>query len=351
MTAILWAGCLKRNGHKRRKEPVDTLKKIATMLLALTFIFALAACEKDSDGMKDIHSSSDNTAIEQPQKSALNSEEMIPEESRDTVLDCAADPKNSQTLYLWEENNVPATTVYTQNSGNYADDPDFHPYVVTFPVPEGTKIKGAVLICAGGAFQYRSDRNEGTPVAEELSRLGYQSFVVNYRLRPYTQEEGALDLARAVRFVRKNAETYGIDQKDIAVMGFSAGGILSGEMLLNFDGTVNGTALDKSYVPDALDTVSADAAAAGMLYSFYGRLSVASDDVEKFKASDLPPTYFCYGTRDPFVSQFEKCISALKDAGVSVESDVLQGMSHGYGYTGGWIPAYDEWLSQVLESN
>lgn len=327
------------------------MKKIAAMLLALTFILALAACEKDSDGMKDIHSSSDNAAIEQAQNSALNSEEIIPEESHDTVLDSVADPKNSQTLYLWEEHNVPATTVYTQNSGNYADDPDFRPYVVTFPVPEGTKIKGAVLICAGGAFQYRSDRNEGTPVAEELNRLGYQSFVVNYRLRPYTQEEGALDLARAVRFVRKNAEIYGIDQKDIAVMGFSAGGILAGEMLLNFDGTTNGTALDKNYVPDTLDTVSADAAAAGMIYSFYGRLSVASDDVEKFKASDLPPTYFCYGTRDPFVSQFEKCISALQDAGVSVEPDMLQGMPHGYGYTGGWIPTYDEWLSEVFESN
>lgn len=84
-----------------------------------------------------------------------------------------------------------------------------------------------------------------------LSRNDVAEFVVNYRLRPYTQEEGALDLARAVRFVRKNAEVYGIDENDIAVMGFSAGGILAGEMLLNFDGLVNGTALDENYAPDA----------------------------------------------------------------------------------------------------
>jgi hypothetical protein len=32
--------------------------------------------------------------------------------------------------------------------------------------------------------------------------------------------------------------------------------------------------------------------------TYYGRLSVASTDVEKFVASDLPPTYFLYGTRD-----------------------------------------------------
>lgn len=35
---------------------------------------------------------------------------------------------------------------------------------------------------------------------------------------------------------------YGIEEKDIAVMGFSAGGILCGEMLLNYDGLVNGSA-------------------------------------------------------------------------------------------------------------
>lgn len=281
----------------------------------------------------------------------LNAKEASSQNNGDTVLSAAADSRNRQTLYLWEENNMPSVTEYTENNGSYADGPDFRPYVATFPVPEGTQIKGAVLINAGGAFQYRSDKMEGTPVAEELSRLGYQSFVVNYRLRPYTQEEGALDLARAVRFVRKNADVYGIDEKDIAVMGFSAGGILAGEMLLNFDGTVNGTALDADYVPDELDGVSADASAAGMIYSFYGRLSVASADVEKFKESELPPTYFCYGTRDPFVNQFEKCTKALLDAGVTVGVNVLEGRPHGYGYTEGWIPAYDEWLTDIFENN
>lgn len=281
----------------------------------------------------------------------LNAEAPVPAGSQDTVANAAADPKNQQILYLWEEGNMPSVTEYTENNRRYADDPDFRPYMVTFPVPEGTPVKGAVLINAGGAFQFRSDQNEGTPVAEELSRLGYHSFVVNYRLRPYTQEEGALDLARAVRFVRKYADVYGIDEKDIAVMGFSAGGILAGEMLLNFDGTVNGTALDESYVPDELDEFSADAGAAGMIYSFYGRLSVASDDVEKFASSDLPPTYFCYGTRDPFVDQFEKCIAALQEADVAVGVDVLEGRPHGYGYMEGWIPAYDAWLEEVFAGN
>ncbi len=160
-----------------------------------------------------------------------------------------------------------------------------------------------------------------------------------------------MDLARAVRFVRKYADVYGIDEKDIAVMGFSAGGILAGEMLLNFDGTVNGSVLDDSYVPDELDGISADAGADGMIYSFYGRLSIASTDTDKFASSNLPPTYFCYGTRDPFVGEFEECVEALKEAGVPVEVDALEGRPHGYGYTEGWIPAYDAWLTEIFENN
>ena len=165
---------------------------------------------------------------------------------------------------------------------------------------------------------------------------------------PYTEQEGALDLARAVRFVRAHAEDYGIDPADIAVMGFSAGGILSGEMLLHFDGTVNGTALDPDYVPDALDQVSADGAACGMIYAFYGRLSVGTTDVELLRSGSLPPTFYCYGTRDPFYRQFLANADAAEAAGVSVERLQLDGMPHGFGAQGDWIPTYDQWLTTVF---
>ena len=84
---------------------------------------------------------------------------------------------------------------------------------------------------------------------------GYQSFVVDYGCGPTPRQVGALDLARAVRFVRSHVEEYGIDPQDIAVMGFSAGGILSGEMLLHFDGDVSPSVLDPQYQPDELDSV------------------------------------------------------------------------------------------------
>ena len=156
-------------------------------------------------------------------------------------------------------------------------------------------------------------------------------------------------MARAVRYVRHHAHDYGIQEDRIALAGFSAGGILCGELLLNFKGTVNGTALDPRYRPDELDKVSADASAIGHIYSFYGRLSVASTDVELFRRSNLPPAYFCYGTRDPFVSQFAACAKALQQAGVLVESNVLEGWPHGYGARGNWIPDFDRWLMKTVE--
>lgn len=53
-------------------------------------------------------------------------------------------------------------------------------------------------------------------------------------------QEGPLDLTRAVRYVRSHAKDIDIDENDIAVVGFSVGGILGGELLLNFDGLVHG---------------------------------------------------------------------------------------------------------------
>lgn len=268
----------------------------------------------------------------------------------DIVMNETGEERN---INLWLDGNIPTTTNYTRNNGNYFDDPGFMPYITEYPMPDGVEAKGAVLINPGGAFQFRSERLEGSDVAEKLSQLGYKSFVVHYRVRPYTMQEGALDLARAVRYVRKHSEEYGIDESNIAIIGFSAGGILCGEEILNFDGLTNGTELDSSYVPDELDNISADVKAVGFIYSFYGRLANASTDVELFKTSNLPPAFFAYGTEDPFYEEMNACVDALREAGTQVEPHVFQRAPHGFGAgsnNSNWTGYFDTWLSNIFNS-
>lgn len=278
---------------------------------------------------------------------SMNRRPPLPEENS-TVLHAVPDPEQTEVFYLWEEGNAPARTRFAPDMTGYYDSYDFRPYVTALTVPEGIKAKGAVVLLAGGAFQFRGDYTDTLPTAVQLREYGYRCFIVDYRLHPYSQEEGALDVARAVRFIRKNADIYGIDPEDIAVMGYSAGGIQAGEFFISADGDVNGSYLDPDYVPDELDAVSADASACGMIYSFYGRLSVASLDVEHLKSAELPPTFYCYGTEDPFYRQFEEQVALMEEVGVVTDTIVLDDWPHGFGGDGGWVADYAAWLEAIF---
>lgn len=251
---------------------------------------------------------------------------------------------------LWEKGNIPTVTYNVNNS----DGPDFIPNLEVFTVADDVQPKGAVMICPGGAFMFRSMQNEGYDIADMLTSMGYQCFVVNYRINPYTMQESATDLQRGIRYVKAHAAEYGIKPENIALVGFSAGGILNGEVLLNWRDLKNGTALDNSYIPDELDKVPVNACAVGMIYSFYGRLSVSMNNVETLRNANLPPAFYCWGTRDGFAGQFTQNANAVEQSGCRVERKILQNYPHGYG-TGGnhnvWGSDFDTFLSSIMSGN
>ena len=256
----------------------------------------------------------------------------------------------SGKVNLWYSGNIPANT---QNANN-SDGPDFIPNMEVFSVGDNVAPKGAVVICPGGAFAFRSIQNEGYDVANMLTQMGYQCFVVNYRIQPYTMQESAIDLQRAIRYVRAHAADYRILPQNIALVGFSAGGILNGEVLLNWRNLKNASALVSSYQPDELDKVPVSACAVGMIYSFYGRLSVSMNNVATLRAANLPPAFYCWGTRDGFAGQFAQNSNAVKEAGCEVETHILQNYPHGYG-TGGsatvWGNDFDAFLTSIMQRN
>lgn len=254
------------------------------------------------------------------------------------------------TVELWQRGNIPG---FRENVNN-SDGPDFMPNMLVYTVPENVQPKGAVMICPGGAFAFRSMQNEGYDIADMLVPMGYQCFIVNYRINPYSMQASATDLQRAIRYVKAHAEDYRINPENIALVGFSAGGILNGEVLLNWRDLTNGTALDSSYRPDELDNVPVSACAVGMIYSFYGRLSVSMNNVETLRAANLPPAFYCWGTRDGFAGQFTQNSNAVKEAGVRVETKVLQDYPHGYGSGGNasiWGNDFDAFLTPIMQGN
>ena len=261
------------------------------------------------------------------------------EQREDVLLD--------DMIYLWNEDNMPTETIYLENNGSYFDDPGFRPYLSVYEVPEGVEVKGAVLISPGGAFMFRSENQEGSSVARSFAENGYLAFVVHYRVRPYTEEESGIDIARAIKYVRCHASDYGIPEDNISVVGFSAGGIANGHAVLEFGNTIDGTILDSSYVPDEIDKVSLTPNAVIMGYSFYGRLSVDDLSESTFRDFSLPPTYYVYGTEDPFYSQFNRQVDLLQSLNKNIQVQVLDHYPHGFGATGEWIDDVCRWLEDI----
>ncbi len=92
--------------------------------------------------------------------------------------------------------------------------------------PETKKSPIAVIIFPGGGYEHRAV-HEGKGYAEFLNSHGIAAFVCQYRVAPHRFPLPLLDARRAIRYVRANAERYGIDPEQIYVMGSSAGGHLA----------------------------------------------------------------------------------------------------------------------------
>lgn len=104
--------------------------------------------------------------------------------------------------------------------------------VIHFPgkkQPKGRTPRPYVMLCPGGAYVNVCSISEGYPVAKRWNELGYDVFVVNYRVNKEKIMPHPLDdLAACIRYVREHGEQFGLEDPDCyAVGGFSAGGNLT----------------------------------------------------------------------------------------------------------------------------
>lgn len=117
--------------------------------------------------------------------------------------------------------------------------------------PNGT----AIVICPGGGYLHLALNKEGYKVAEWLNSLGITSVVLKYRLPSdkimKDKSIGPLqDAQEAIRYVRRNAKNWNLNENKIGIMGFSAGGHLASTLATKYDDVVYKVSDSTSSKPD-----------------------------------------------------------------------------------------------------
>jgi acetyl esterase/lipase len=174
------------------------------------------------------------------------------------------------------------------------------------------------IICPGGGFSYVGSLHEGFPLALEISKKGYNAFVIRYRIG--SEQRATEDLAAAISFIFRNKETLMVDTKDYSLWGGSAGARMAGNIALSGVAVYGGGKIPKP---------------ATVVLAYTGQST---------RSKDFPPTFITVAANDGIanVNTVEKRVENLRNSGVDVEYRRFESAGHGFGLgTGtdaeGWL--------------
>lgn len=206
------------------------------------------------------------------------------------------------------------------------------------------KHSAPLLIFIHGGGWKKGDKHDYLRYLVDFARRGYITATVQYRFVDKVKFPAQiLDIKAAIRWLKKNADEYHIDDKNVAVIGGSAGGHLS--MMagytsniseFNEDSTLsyNVQAIVNLYGPSDLTTEYAREHSTikgfiGKSYLEVPELYAKASPVTYIDEDD-PPTLIFQGTIDELVpfSQSDSLNEKLKRARVPVEYHKLEGWPH-----------------------
>jgi acetyl esterase/lipase len=258
-------------------------------------------------------------------------------------------------LLLWP-NGAPLAEGFSDE-----DCPAITPYLA-----EGEN-RPVIIVCPGGGYGRRA-HHEGEPVAKWLNSLGISAFVLRYRVAPYQYPCALLDVQRAIRTVRHEAESFRINPDKIGVLGFSAGGHLAANAGTSYDNAKgnkdNGDEIDRqSAKPNLLVlcypviTMKDPFAHTGSRENLLGKepelLKVEQLSTELNVTRDTPPTFLWHTSDDAGVPVENSLMfaAALSKHNVLFDLHVFTKGKHGLGlaeeeeHTNGWTDVCASWLA------
>jgi len=261
--------------------------------------------------------------------------------------------------YIWGD-DTPYNTTVTEANFNIKsqDNADFKPFLVPYLLEDQTAAKGNMIVIAGGGYSLRSNSGEGYPIAEAYNKLGYNCYVLQRRVAPYSAEEAWMDLQRSIRYIRTNGESLGLGGLDcIGATGFSGGGATIMGTIENCYGDIQPTIYDSNYVADAVDAANSDLDVACIMY---GPVSAPSHDKTYVGAvtdnPNLPSMFIAAGATDNTGACPDSIVLAqsLMDR-TTVELHIFAYIGHGFGIgldtnnSKHWIEMADLFISQHMD--
>ncbi len=197
-----------------------------------------------------------------------------------------------------------------------------------------TKKSAAILFFFGGGWN-NGKIDQLRPQAEILAELGMTCFLVDYRVKSRDKvmpDKCIEDAKSAMRYVRENAKSLGVNPKKIAASGASAGGHLAAAAAYIDEFNDAGDNMKISCVPDALVLFNPVCDSSPRAYS---TASVKAVGWERMSAlhhikKSSPPAIFMVGDKDKFVpvvsaTEFKERVEAT---GAYCELLIYEGCEH-----------------------
>ncbi|MCB0643671.1 MAG: alpha/beta hydrolase [Phaeodactylibacter sp.] len=227
----------------------------------------------------------------------------------------------------------------------------------------------AVIICPGGGYAKTALDKEGMWVAEILLEEGITAFVLKYRIpQDLTNVDRSLaplqDAQQAIRRVRKEAATYGIDPNKIGIMGFSAGGHLAASAATHFQKPADFTELDTTSLrPDFVALIypvisfTEELTHRGSRNNLIGtnpsEAMISHWSAEQQVGPNTPPAFLVHAADDRSVPVGNSLAfyTACLQHGVPVEMHLYPAGGHGFGLNNPttedvWMDRLRNWLRQ-----
>ncbi len=243
--------------------------------------------------------------------------------------------------------------------------------LMEYPCPGEREWKRPAVIVAPGGGYWRISQSEGSPIAAAFMAMGFQTFVLKYLCvqQGVSYPEQLLEIAAAADYIRKHAEEYNVNEKEIFVVGSSAGAHLAANLSVSYDlaSKLAGTTLDckPTAVGLCYPVIAYDY---GHTDSFNNLLQGYSEEEKKallaqvnldsLVTPDTPPT-FLWCTAEDIIVPPENTIRhtlALAKAGVSYESHIYPIGPHGLSTASAelWplaidIPKVENWVRDCAE--